>query len=305
MPRWFLWMFIPLALLCALPGRHPCLAADGIPPADMLAHLEEICFGASPPGSLAERVAELERAIFGSAQVGTLPDRTRSLHQTILVNDSHSPSMVFRLNAVEWAMYHRVTTRPLLEKLSMLEETLLGRVETGAAIDRVEHILAAIWPAGRFAITRIDLTAGTLVKIKLLQRLSSSENAAGDIFEFAVAESVIQDGLVAIPEGSIGRGTITRIVPPKNMGRDAQIAMVFGPIPSLDGSPVRISAGEECITANKSQSLTMRVTTAGVIVLGPAGILSGIFVRGKETLLPEGMTMYVQTTEVTPCFTLG
>ena len=152
---------------------------------------------------------------------------------------------------------------------------------------------------------RIDLAARTLVKVKLLEDVSSAANRPGDAFSFAVAENVVQDEAVALVEGTVGRGRITRIKPPANMGRDAQITLIFGPVRALDGTLVRLEAGEESIAANKSQQLTVRVTAAGMIILGPAGILSGLFVRGKETHLPSGTEFFVQTAGVNSLYTLA
>ncbi len=299
--RWVLLAF----LVCLVAVQPPALAGEPLAPAEALAGLERLVLGASPESSLSERVAGLENLIWGHPGQGTLPDRVTALRETVLRNDARLVSLVFRLNAIEWELFHRITGLPLLAKLSGLETAVLGRTGTGPLLARAEEVSAAIWPEGRLPFTRIDLTAGTLVRIRLLADLSSGTNKAGDTFPFVVSQTVTQDDYVALPQGSTGEGRIALIEPPRNMGRDARITLTFGPISALDGTPVRIAAGEACIAANKSLSLTVRVTAAGMIVLGPAGILSGLFVHGKETLLPQGTELFVQTTEVTSCLTLA
>jgi len=291
-----------LALLCL---AVPIVADESLAPADCLAQLEQICLGATPAGSMSDRLTCLENLIWGHTGQGTLLERLIVLRDTVLDNGSRVPSLVFRLNVIEWQLYHSVTNRPLQEKMSGLERTIGGQPVAGTFLARLDSLSASIWPGGRLQTTRIDLTARTLVKIKLLADLSSSANKIGDTFPFAVSETVYQDGMVALPQGSMGQGRIAHIKPPANMGRDAQITMVFGPVAALDGTSVQIAAGDESIEANKSQSFTVRVTAAGMIVLGPAGILSGLFVHGKETILPCGTGFYVQTIAVTPCLTLA
>ena len=296
-------ILLPL-LICLLAVQLPVLAEEPLAPAEVFAQLERIVLGTSPEGSLNERVAALENLLWGRPGQGTLPERVAALREVVSVNAPRLVSLVFRLNASEWELYHQINNRSLLTTLNDLEVAVLGQAGTGPLLARAEAISASIWPEGRLPYTRIDLTAGTLVKIRLLTDLSSSANKIGDTFPFAVSQTVIQDGYVALPRGSTGEGRVALIEPPRNMGRDARITLAFGPVSTLDGTPVEVAAGEAAIAANKSQSLTVRVTTAGMIVLGPAGILSGLFVHGQETLLPEGTEFFVQTTSVVPSLTL-
>ncbi|NLG84283.1 MAG: hypothetical protein GX493_06685 [Firmicutes bacterium] len=283
----------------------PATAGEGSAPAERLAHLELICLGQNPTGSLSQRLDDLERLILGETQPGTIPERVATLDNVLFTTTSPRPSLLFQLNALEWALYHRVFTGPLLTRLEHLETALQGKTTEGPLGARLALLRPLFLPAGSLPVTRIDLTAGTLVPIELLADLSSQTNKPGESFPFAVAETVFQDGLVALPRGSAGEGRIVKIQPPGRMGRDAEITVVFGPLTALDGTPVPVTTGEECIAANKSQSLTLRVTAAGMIALGPAGILSGLFVRGKEVFLGRGTRLYVQTSVVTPCFTLA
>ena len=294
-----------LPVILSLLTGIAAAAEEDLAPAEVLAHLEEVCLGKTPPGNLSQRLADLEGLLLGYAREGTIPERVAFLRAAVFTSTAQRPSICFRLNALEWALYHRVFAGPFLGRLEALENVIQGRTGSGALTERLAALAAFFWPEGRPPIAQMDLTARTLVKIVLLADLSSRENKPGDAFPFAVAETVFQDGMVALPKGRTGQGRIARIDPPGNMGRDARITVVFGPVGALDGTPVEIAAGEECIAANKSQSLTVQVTTAGMIVLGPAGILSGLFVRGKDIFLAKGTELYVQTTAVTPCLTLA
>lgn len=296
-------IFLPLLYLFA--GLPAAAAPEDRAPADLLAGLEVLCLAAPPAASLVQRLTELELAVNGRAGHGTIPERINALVETVILNSTHTISLLFRMNAIEWELYRRVTNRPIQVRLAELEREVLGQTGTGAMADRLETLSAGLWAAGRPLTTPVDLTPGTLVKVKLLADLSSTANKPGDKFRYEVAESVIQDGLIVIPKGSTGEGYISLIEPPGNMGRDARITMVFGPVSTLDGTSVATTAGEESIAANKTARLTVRVTAAGMIVLGPAGILSGLFVRGKEVFLAAGTEFYIQTAAVTHCYTLA
>ncbi|MGQ9778690.1 MAG: hypothetical protein ACUVRM_02265 [Bacillota bacterium] len=296
-------VFLAVALLLAVVV--PVAAEDDSAPAARLARLELACLGENPAGNLLQRLEDLERLVLGPTQRGTIPERVERLNAAVFITTPQAPSICFQLNALEWALYHRVFNGPFLARLNRLEIALQGTAVEGPLGPRLAALLPFFWAEGHLPVTRIDLTAGTLVKIELLANLSSQTNKPGDVFPFAVAETVFQDELVALPKGSTGQGRIVKIEPPRRMGRDAEMTVVFGPVYTLDGTLVPIAAGEECIAANKSQSLTLRVTAAGMIALGPAGILSGLFVRGKELFLGQGTRLYVQTNAITTCFTLA
>lgn len=56
-----------------------------------------------------------------------------------------------------------------------------------------------------------SLGEGTTIRVRLLQRLSSSYNAEGDTFRTTVASDVVQGGQVLIPAGSEIDGRVVRI----------------------------------------------------------------------------------------------
>lgn len=292
-------------IFCLLAGYPGSAAADPEPtPADSLAEMERICLGSTQAGGLSERLDALELLALNRTTPGPLPARLRSLRELLLETSMQRPAILFRLNAMEWTLYRRVEAHCLQERLAALEREVLGRIGTGPFAARLEALAPSVWPDGRMPLTQLDLTAGTLVRIKLLAGLSSAEDKAGTSFPFAVADTVYQDGLAVIPRGSTGTGRIAAIDPPRNMGRNARLTLLFGPVAALDGAPVQLTTGAECLEANKLAHLPVQVSAAGMIVLGPAGILSGLFVRGKETVLPEGTELFVQTTTVTSCYTM-
>ncbi|HAK74612.1 MAG TPA: hypothetical protein DCP36_15610, partial [Sporomusaceae bacterium] len=45
----------------------------------------------------------------------------------------------------------------------------------------------------------------------------------------------------------------------------------------------------------KSLAKAAGATVAGLIVLGPVGVVGGAFIRGKDVTIPAGAELYIQT----------
>jgi hypothetical protein len=65
----------------------------------------------------------------------------------------------------------------------------------------------------RTATVMRSVPAGQEMEVVLLDDLSSAVSKAGDSFRASVKESVVADGGVAIPSGSVLRGTVVEAVP--------------------------------------------------------------------------------------------
>ena len=294
-------LFLALLVFLSLP----ILAESEGAPADRLASLEEICLTAPAPGSFADRLAALEIALIGKPGQGLYPERLVALEGLVLASQGSNPGLFFTVNCLEWSFRHQVSGLPLESRLTELERSIRGSVAAGTLRARAAALAAEFWGPNGHPVSNMYLSAGTLVRIRLLSEISSRSSQAGEVFPCEIAETVFQDGLVALPAGSAGDVRLVTIEPPGNMGRDAHLTLTFTPIRALDGTLVSVSAGPASIEANKTRRLAMRVTAAGMIILGPAGILTSLFVHGKDTVLAAGTELYVQTISVTSLLTLS
>ena len=89
----------------------------------------------------------------------------------------------------------------------------------------------------------VSLPAGTVMKLELLDSVSSRMCDMGDEFSAMLKEDKIVDGQIALPAGSVVRGAINKIVPSKRLSRSAVVYFSFDHIVTPNGKQVPISAG--------------------------------------------------------------
>ena len=53
--------------------------------------------------------------------------------------------------------------------------------------------------------------------------------------------------------------------------------------------------GEESKQEMQNMAMAAGASVAGMLLLGPIGIIGGAFVKGKNIDLPEGTELYIQT----------
>ena len=63
----------------------------------------------------------------------------------------------------------------------------------------------------------------------------------------------------------------------------------------MDGTEVKTFVGEESKQEMKSYAMAAGASVAGMLILGPIGIIGGAFVKGKNIELPEGTELFIQT----------
>lgn len=85
--------------------------------------------------------------------------------------------------------------------------------------------------------------AGTVITLKLLDPVGSSNTAAGDQFDLMVAGNVRVDGDIVIPKGTVVRGSIEEVNAPKMLYKGGLVRLYFDHIVSATGKQVSFYAG--------------------------------------------------------------
>ena len=93
------------------------------------------------------------------------------------------------------------------------------------------------------------IPAGTLIKLKLLEPLSSASNTLGDQFDLMVVDNVEVDNYIVIPHGSVIRGSLEEVEASKMLYKGGLIRLYFDHIVSATGKQVPFYAGI-CNNAN-------------------------------------------------------
>ena len=73
---------------------------------------------------------------------------------------------------------------------------------------------------------------------------------------------------------------------------------------AIDGTDVETMLGQESKEKMESVAMAAGASVAGMVLLGPIGIIGGAFVHGKNIDLPEGTELYIQTKNDTTLYGL-
>jgi hypothetical protein len=129
------------------------------------------------------------------------------------------------------------------------------------------------------ASTVVKIPDGTMLRLALLEDLSSATNKADDEVNFEVAEDVKVGDLVAIPRGSTARGHVVEAQPKRRMGRAGKLNFTVDYVKGPDGSNIRLRASSARAGEDKT----------GTVIVGTV-LLGGLFLlmRGKDVNIPKG-----------------
>ncbi len=85
--------------------------------------------------------------------------------------------------------------------------------------------------------------AGTVIKLKLLDPVSSSTASLGDQLDMMIADNVTVDNTVVIPQGTVIRGSLEEVQAPKMLYKGGVIRLYFDHIVSPTGRQLPFYAG--------------------------------------------------------------
>lgn len=120
---------------------------------------------------------------------------------------------------------------------------------------------------------------GTMVRLSLLDSLSSATNQVDDPVNLEVTEDVKVGEIVAIPRGATARGHVVEVEPKKRLGRAGKLNFTVDNVKAPDGSNLRVRAS----------SLRKGEDKSGTVIVGTV-LLSGLFLlmHGKDVEIPKG-----------------
>ena len=154
------------------------------------------------------------------------------------------------------------------------------------------------------------LPAGTVLRVEMLETVSSGTHQPGDPVVAQVVDPVELDGVVVIPAGSQVEGTVTDVVRRKKIGGKPKLAVEFTSLNPAAGEPLAIRAHHyvEGRSDTKKDAATIGGAAAGGALLGrvlehdheadatAVGALAGAAIgtgiaasrKGGEAVLPAG-----------------
>lgn len=170
----------------------------------------------------------------------------------------------------------------------MNSNRMLARLVTATALAAFTGSLAA--PA--FADT-IELKKGTPIKLAFDSYLSSKHTKVGQRVSFHVIEPVIVDGKTVIAEGTPETGIVEKVDKRARYGVNAHIRLSMAPIRSTMGSSILIGFKTEGPDVSGRTGGAAAATIGGAALLGPVGLVGGLFIVGKNVDAKPGDKMTV------------
>lgn len=259
-----------------------------------LGAVETVTYGQEQTGAIVERIKKLEKDYECSNTSGGMMNRINNLYDTTFDNSS-SPSLITQLNALEWTISHKVSADPIQKRISDMELQINGKNSDASIKKRIEGLATFAFGSTTIPLSQVNVPANTLVKISLVTPINAKELKKGDIVKFKAAEDVIENDMLLITAGALGEGVVTDVSQAQNFGRDAKINIDFKDMEAVDGTKIDMTLGEEAKETMEQMGMAAGASLAGMIILGPIGIIGGAFVKGKNINLPEGTEMYLQT----------
>jgi hypothetical protein len=143
--------------------------------------------------------------------------------------------------------------------------------------ESIEHAAPVIVPG--------VLPAGTEVHLRMLEAVASNTHKRGDHFSMEVVDSVIVEGREWIPAGSLAVGEV-----------------IFASKSGMGGNPGRLILGTRSVQANNLK-IDLHSFTAGTgqdrrdaaLGLGVTLSVVGLFVTGKNMVIPKGTDVFAKT----------
>ena len=251
-------------------------------------------YGQPQTGAIMERINKLEKDYDGKHRTGSMMARTIAIYDSMYTNGT-GPSILAELNGIEWTIRHEVSPTPVQERITDMETELSGKTSEGTYTKRIRALADYAFGANQLPIEQTTVAANTLVKIALAEEITTKNVKKGDTVHFTVADDVIVDGRLIFAKGEPGTAVVEKVQQARNFGRNAKLELKDYKVKSMDGTVVDAYVGEEAKNEMKQYAMAAGASLAGIVLLGPIGIIGGAFVKGKDIDLPAGTEMYVQT----------
>jgi hypothetical protein len=177
-------------------------------------------------------------------------------------------------------------------RLASLLTTALVLVPSAALA--IGHAATPITPETKDSL----IVTGTLMRIKLVQTVSSSSSHKGDIFDFVIVDDVKAGSRVAIPAGSRGMGRVVAVSPAHGGRVDGHLRVQFSPIMMSDGTEVKIAITQESLNEDANERNSM----AGDVMQIADMTIPGLFLidwlrKGDDVTIGAGKPFHIGVTQ--------
>ena len=251
-------------------------------------------YGQPQTGAIMERINKLEKDYDGKHRTGSMMARTNAIYDSMYTNTA-TPSILAELNGIEWTIRHEVSATPVQTRITDMETELNGKTSEGTYTKRIRALADYAFGENQLPIEITTVPQNTLVKIALAEEVTTKNVKKGDTVHFTVADDVIVDGRLIFAKGEPGTAVVEKVQQARNFGRNAKLELTDYKVKSMDGTVADAYVGEEAKEEMKQYAMAAGASLAGIVLLGPIGVIGGAFVKGKDIDMPAGTEMYIQT----------
>ena len=273
-----------LAALMAMP----VMAEDVATLAEKIDRVDEVLYGSVQSGSLIGRADQADNVIYGvgNTSASGLDHRIDNLYADVVRNDNdRTPAISNRMNAMEYYLTDEISTDNLTVRMK------------GALDERMQSLEQAVYGEQHYEMKTVQLPADTVFKVSLNDDVGSKTSQVGDPVSFTVQEDVLVGDVLVLPRGTQGSGVVTEVSRPKSFGRSGKVDVSFDQVFSVDDEAIPTVLGPEAKEKLKMEAAAVGASAIGALALGPIGLVGGLFVKGKDAVLPAGSELYIQTAQ--------
>jgi len=142
------------------------------------------------------------------------------------------------------------------------------------------------------------IPAGTLLRIEMLQTVSSAFNKPGDAYAFQVVDNVMAGDRIAIPAGTKGSGKVLEAHKARMGGEDGRLRVKFDPIQLADGTQVEVAITQASLVADQNEKNYLAGDLDEIASLAiPGFFLVDLLRKGSDVTLGAHMPFHIGVTE--------
>lgn len=141
---------------------------------------------------------------------------------------------------------------------------------------------------------KVLMRPDNMIRVKVMDRLTSGRNKRGDTFRFVLLEPVMYGLRTLVPAGSKGIGRISKAKSRGQFGRPGQLSLEFGSIDLPGATPARIYLAETVIAPQPKQAEAMALGAGGLVAFGPLGLIASAAIRGHDVVVEAGAVFHVE-----------
>lgn len=265
-------------------------------PISKLDEVEKIIYGQPTKLPIMQRITTLEKTLYDSPQKGAIKERINNIVSYVLNSE---PSLVFLINSLEWTLMNQTDKGDILTRVGELETIVFGSTQHGSLIVRVNKLSNIILGESKIPAQKVDIPAGTMIKISLLEKIDSGMSRNGQKYDFEVVRDVTIENNLIIPEGTRGKIAIASLEEAGKFGKNAELSFTIDDLPTISGNLVPVNFYiEDKKNGDDSRKMAVGISMLGAVILSnPVGLIAGFFYEGKDLVIQSGTEFMIESIE--------